>query len=234
MSAPASFPPNPNPISMEPVPPPPAPVAIYNCPQCSHYIAEGTLVCPECGTLIYTQHVATLAHAAQSLEQEKRWPEARATWADALPGRPARNRHSRSPTGHHRPRSDRARRHRTTTRIRTRLNRNEVRKITPPDVRRIQPPLTGGRRRQRGHPGRIGGGRVGGGRFWKCSESDHLMRLGGLRMPARSGCCHSRKPPAPAVPSSMTGDSSATRYARGSPCQGLTCPELSATAEPPP
>ena len=69
---------------MEPVQLPPAPTAVYSCPQCSHYIHEGTLVCPECGALIYGQHAAGLAHVAQAMEGEKRWDEARAAWGEAL------------------------------------------------------------------------------------------------------------------------------------------------------
>jgi len=80
----ASLAPVGNRMSMEPVEPPPAPPAVYNCPQCSHYIHEGALACPECGTLIYGQHVAGLAHVAQEMEQEKRWDEARVRWSEAL------------------------------------------------------------------------------------------------------------------------------------------------------
>ncbi len=69
---------------MEPVQLPPAPTPVYSCPQCSHYIHEGTLVCPECGALIYGQHAAGLAHVAQAMEGEKRWDEARAAWGEAL------------------------------------------------------------------------------------------------------------------------------------------------------
>ncbi len=69
---------------MEPVQLPPAPVAVYNCPQCSHYLAEGTLLCPHCGTLIYGQHVAGLAQTAQQMEIEKRWADARVAWGEAL------------------------------------------------------------------------------------------------------------------------------------------------------
>ena len=69
---------------MQPVEFPPVPPAVYNCPQCSHYVQEGSLACPECGTLIYGQHVSGLAHVAEELEQEKRWEEARAAWGEAL------------------------------------------------------------------------------------------------------------------------------------------------------
>ena len=74
---------------MEAVVLPPDPEPIYNCLQCSHYIPDGTLVCPECGNLVYKQYVASLAHAAQGLEQEQRWPEARTVWDAALVWMPA-------------------------------------------------------------------------------------------------------------------------------------------------
>ena len=69
---------------MEPVEVPPDPAPIYNCPSCSHWISEGTLACPECGALVYREHIAGLATAAQTLEREQRWPEARAAWGTAL------------------------------------------------------------------------------------------------------------------------------------------------------
>ena len=67
----------------------PAPAPLFNCPRCSHYLPEGTLACPECGALIYGEHVAGLATNAQQMEQEKRWPEARAVWGEALTWLPA-------------------------------------------------------------------------------------------------------------------------------------------------
>jgi Zn-dependent protease len=61
-----------------------APPPIYNCRVCSHYLPAGTLACPECGALVYGPHVAKVADAAQTLEGESRWDEARATWSSAL------------------------------------------------------------------------------------------------------------------------------------------------------
>ncbi len=61
-----------------------APDPVFNCPQCSHYLPPGTLACPDCHALIYTLHVGHIAKAAQSLEQEGKWPEARDTWHTAL------------------------------------------------------------------------------------------------------------------------------------------------------
>ena len=66
-----------------PVELPPDPTPVYSCPQCSHFIAEGTLACPDCGSLVYGEHLAGLAGAAQNLEREKRWEEARAAWSAA-------------------------------------------------------------------------------------------------------------------------------------------------------
>ncbi len=77
---------------MEPVALPPDPLPIYNCPRCRYYLPQGTLLCPECGMLVYSEHIAGLAAAAQRLEQERRWPEARAAWSTVLmwlpPGTP--------------------------------------------------------------------------------------------------------------------------------------------------
>ncbi len=61
-----------------------APDPIFNCPECSHYLSPGTLACPDCHSVIYTQHLTRIAHAAQSLEQQQKWPEARDTWHAAL------------------------------------------------------------------------------------------------------------------------------------------------------
>lgn len=68
---------------------PPDPAPIYSCPRCSHYITEGTLACPECGSLVYAGHIANLATAAQQMEREQRWPEARAAWGIAMSWLPA-------------------------------------------------------------------------------------------------------------------------------------------------
>ena len=47
------------------------------------------LACPECGSLVYAGHIAGLATAAQGLEKEQHWPEARAAWGAALAWLPA-------------------------------------------------------------------------------------------------------------------------------------------------
>ncbi len=69
--------------------PTPTPAPLFNCPRCSHWLPEGTLACPECGSLVYANHIAELATAAQRMEGERRWPEARALWVSALEWMPA-------------------------------------------------------------------------------------------------------------------------------------------------
>ncbi len=61
-----------------------APDPIFNCPQCSHYLSAGSLACPDCHAIIYTQHIARIAREAQSLDQQQRWPEARELWHSSL------------------------------------------------------------------------------------------------------------------------------------------------------
>ncbi len=63
---------------------PPDPAPIFNCPSCSHWLPQGTLTCPECGSLVYATHIAGLATTAQRMEQEQQWMEARAAWGAAL------------------------------------------------------------------------------------------------------------------------------------------------------
>jgi Zn-dependent protease len=68
--------------------PPPAPRVrpepIFNCPQCQHWLAEGTLECPDCDSLIYAVHLRTLALAAAAEEHEQHWTEASEIWNEAL------------------------------------------------------------------------------------------------------------------------------------------------------
>jgi len=66
-------------------PPPP----IHNCLQCSHWLPEGTLSCPECNTIVYSAHLRQLANLAAQQEQEQKWSEARETWASMLAWVPA-------------------------------------------------------------------------------------------------------------------------------------------------
>jgi Zn-dependent protease len=73
------------PTSTTVLPPEPvAPETIHSCPSCSHWLPDGTLACPDCQTLTYGQHLNRLALAAQQLEQQQRWPEARDQWRAAL------------------------------------------------------------------------------------------------------------------------------------------------------
>lgn len=76
-------------MGMEPEVLPSPPPPLFNCPHCSHWLPEGTLACPECGALVYADHLAGLATTAQGLEREGRWAEARAAWGVALAWLPA-------------------------------------------------------------------------------------------------------------------------------------------------
>ncbi|GAA3748458.1 site-2 protease family protein [Terriglobus aquaticus] len=67
----------------------PAPERVYSCPQCSHWIPEGTLACPDCHTLIYGEHLNRLAAAAARAEHEGKRLEARELWTQALDWLPA-------------------------------------------------------------------------------------------------------------------------------------------------
>ncbi len=77
------------------LPPEPAPPqTIHSCPNCSHWLPDGTLACPDCQTLTYGQHLSVLAGEAQSLEHEAKWPEARDRWRSALHWLPENTRHA--------------------------------------------------------------------------------------------------------------------------------------------
>ncbi|MFC6645701.1 site-2 protease family protein [Granulicella cerasi] len=61
------------------------PAAIHNCPSCEVWLGDGeTLACPECQTLVYGQHVATLAQAAHTEQQQGHFAAARELWLRAL------------------------------------------------------------------------------------------------------------------------------------------------------
>ncbi len=62
----------------------PAPPTINSCPSCSHWLPDGTLACPECGTLIYAGHLGELASGAQQMEAQGQWTEARDRWHSML------------------------------------------------------------------------------------------------------------------------------------------------------
>ncbi|MGI4829659.1 MAG: site-2 protease family protein [Janthinobacterium lividum] len=63
---------------------PAAPETIHSCPNCGHWLPDGTLACPDCQTLTYGRHLGALASSAQELEKEGKWPEARDRWQSAL------------------------------------------------------------------------------------------------------------------------------------------------------
>jgi Zn-dependent protease len=71
-----------NPAEAPPAQPDPAP--IFNCPQCSRWLPEGTLACPECETLIYSAHLRQIALDATAKENAGQWAQARAVWELAL------------------------------------------------------------------------------------------------------------------------------------------------------
>jgi Zn-dependent protease len=61
-----------------------APEVIHSCPNCSHWLPDGTLACPDCQTLTYGQYLGLLANGAQQLEQQQQWKQAREQWQSAL------------------------------------------------------------------------------------------------------------------------------------------------------
>lgn len=65
------------------------PLPIHNCPQCSHWLPDGMLACPDCNAIVYSQHLQKLAALAAQQEQEDKWLDARATWASMLQWTPA-------------------------------------------------------------------------------------------------------------------------------------------------
>ncbi len=62
----------------------PAPEPVYSCPNCRHYLTEGTLACPDCHTLIYGAHLNRIGAAAATAEREGKLLEARELWNQAL------------------------------------------------------------------------------------------------------------------------------------------------------
>jgi len=74
----------PQPASGEPVVLP-EPEQVFSCPNCQHWIADGVLACPDCGMLVYTQHLNRIGAAAAQAESEGRMADARELWLSALP-----------------------------------------------------------------------------------------------------------------------------------------------------
>ena len=62
----------------------PEPEPVYSCPSCRHWIADGVLACPDCGTLVYAQYLNRVGAAAAEAEREGRIAEARDLWEQAL------------------------------------------------------------------------------------------------------------------------------------------------------
>ena len=65
-------------------PAPTLPAPIFNCPQCSRWLPEGTLACPECDTIVYSQHLREIALDATAKESAKELAQARDAWVLAL------------------------------------------------------------------------------------------------------------------------------------------------------
>jgi Zn-dependent protease len=66
-----------------------APEPIFNCPQCSHWIPAGTVACPDCQTIIYSEHLRRIAVDATQAEREQHWAASRDLWQTTLPWLPA-------------------------------------------------------------------------------------------------------------------------------------------------
>ncbi|MES2392814.1 MAG: site-2 protease family protein [Acidobacteriota bacterium] len=77
-----------------------SPPVIHNCPNCSHWLPDGTLACPDCQTLTYGEHLTELAMSAQELEQQQKWVAARDRWKMALLWLPQETRQSVSIQAH--------------------------------------------------------------------------------------------------------------------------------------
>ena len=60
------------------------PQPIFNCPHCSLWLPHGTLACPECHTIVYSDHLRQIALDATAQEAANEWPAARETWRSAL------------------------------------------------------------------------------------------------------------------------------------------------------
>ena len=77
---------NPEVITPETIP---APEPVYSCPNCRHWISEGVLACPDCQTLVYSQHLNRIGAAAAQAESEGKLLEAQELWQSALEWIPA-------------------------------------------------------------------------------------------------------------------------------------------------
>jgi Zn-dependent protease len=68
----------------QPIPAIAAPSEVFNCPHCSRWLEPGTLACPDCQAIVYSEHLRNLALTATSEENANKWADARATWQQAL------------------------------------------------------------------------------------------------------------------------------------------------------
>lgn len=66
-----------------------APEAIYNCPECSHWLPPGTLACPDCHAIVYAGHLKRVATEAMAAENASEWGQAKALWQGGLQWLPA-------------------------------------------------------------------------------------------------------------------------------------------------
>ena len=60
------------------------PLPIFNCMNCSVWLPSGTLACPECQTIVYSDHLRGIALTATAEENSSKWLAARETWRQAL------------------------------------------------------------------------------------------------------------------------------------------------------
>lgn len=79
---------------------PASPETINSCPSCSHWLPDGTLVCPDCGTLTYARYLGELAGGAQQFESQGQWLEARDRWRSMLQWMPESAEQSSAIQGH--------------------------------------------------------------------------------------------------------------------------------------
>ena len=68
---------------------PSVPEPIFNCRECSHWLPQGTLACPDCHANVYAEHLRDLALKAKEEESAEHWEAARETWRSALNWLPA-------------------------------------------------------------------------------------------------------------------------------------------------
>ncbi|MDE3104184.1 MAG: site-2 protease family protein [Acidobacteriota bacterium] len=78
---------NAQPATLPPASPAEAPAPpdwVHNCPECSHWLPEGTLQCPDCKAIVYTAYLNGLGNRALIEEQQEHWQPARDLWQHML------------------------------------------------------------------------------------------------------------------------------------------------------